>query len=306
MELDKQITELDENQMHVARKIVEEKLESVPAGLRMKLSKEATEALLFLTGVQCPPRPDAFGDNAGNILPGVNYQLKDAKFPVWNGPFLSKLDLSEVSFDNVVWDFELLTELVSGHGLGNKDSRYFRDVFLPRLKQKYCTVRDNQVFVTFSNTNANIDFSKAFSTRVTAPRLIDKCISIRNCDFSGTALGSSSLDKVNKIFDSNFSNTALDNESLYEPLVFRGPSIYGNCDFSNSGVNFAMYFDNLQELRSRGVKVEGCFVDGIPVEEIKADERHSDGNQNDFYNRLFDEIQGAELVPVEEGRRGKH
>ena len=67
------------------RKKIEEQLQNVPEGQRVHLDKELLEELLFET--------ITYNKNTNEKL----------KLPVWSGDFLRKIDLSEVSFEDVAW-----------------------------------------------------------------------------------------------------------------------------------------------------------------------------------------------------------
>ena len=71
------------------REQIEKMLEVVPKGERIKIDKEILEELLF--------EQEMSNRDYGEVL---------AKFLVWSDDFLSKLDLSEISFDNMVWDLD--------------------------------------------------------------------------------------------------------------------------------------------------------------------------------------------------------
>ena len=76
---------LSEKDRYAFRERIEVMLRKVPEGQRIKLDKDLLEDLLF-------------------VKKTVNEE-KDimVKLPVWSGKFLRKIDLSEVSFDNVSW-----------------------------------------------------------------------------------------------------------------------------------------------------------------------------------------------------------
>lgn len=140
---------------------VKELLESVPEGQRIHLEKDIVEALLF-DSFKCEREK-------GKIF---------GKLIVWSGPFLSKLDLSEVSFDDVVWD-------------GPSASGWY-------------TENDKVESIDLSNTNARIDFSKSFYAKGKFERNW-----IQDCNFANVDLSNNLLDGAYSINNCNFSNTGL-------------------------------------------------------------------------------------------------
>ena len=75
------ISELkDKAKVKELREIIKQRLDKVPEGERIHIEKSVLEILLF----------DSVNDGNGLC-------------PVWSGSFLSKIDLSEISFDDVLW-----------------------------------------------------------------------------------------------------------------------------------------------------------------------------------------------------------
>ena len=84
------------------------------------------------------------------------------KLPIWSGDFLSKIDLSEVSFDNVSWSLIAFKRYNCG----------FDDLFDDKTWLKFNDSKENRLsigtneYVNYKNTNANIDFSKSWEFKV--------------------------------------------------------------------------------------------------------------------------------------------
>ena len=72
---------LNESAKKELRANIEEQLKQVPDGQRVHLDKELLEDLIFFKGK----------NKDGRVI----------KVPVWTGHFLRKIDLSEISFENV-------------------------------------------------------------------------------------------------------------------------------------------------------------------------------------------------------------
>ncbi len=203
------------------RESVVEELKNVPEGTRIKLDKDLLENLLFEKIV-------------------INKsQNKVAKIPVWSGEFLSKIDLSEVDFENVSWSF---TWWIRD---GNNPFEDISDADLFGLTGKI----DCDAEIIYKNTNANIDLSKSFEFKekgdidVGGVDFENTQLSIGNAKtvyFSGTNLkgtnvdlrGASSIDGVGSDFTGiDLSFMTVDSKSLFLGDVFC------SCNLSNTGIN---------------------------------------------------------------------
>lgn len=114
---------LNQKDLNELRNEIEKQLEQIPEGSKIKIEKQLLEQLIF---------------NTGKSEEGTPY-----KAIVWSGPFLRKIDLSKLSFDNVTWD---------------RDDVAYSKV---RLATHF------KYIIDLSNTNAKIDFSKSFKVKET-------------------------------------------------------------------------------------------------------------------------------------------
>ncbi len=146
------------------RREIEKKVKSLSDGETIYLDKELLENLIF-------EKSKLVNDN------------KIAKFIVWSGDFLSKIDLKDVNFDNVVWDTE-----VSG-------------VNVCFIKNWYDKVNK----INLKNTNVKIDFSKAF--KITNYNKEEQELIINNCSFENVNLTNSHAEVIRYCYNSNFKNT---------------------------------------------------------------------------------------------------
>lgn len=153
------------------------KLEDVPDNFKIKLDKEILELLLF-------DKYDVImKDKKSNSTKRMTIKMisSDIPFP------LSKIDLSEVSFDGVCWSDEGLDQCICEVFGNNVES------------MRRIGIKD------FSHTNANIDFSQAlavednghdvvhvngykFSFTDLSNNLISGYYSFKNCDLSNTGI----------------------------------------------------------------------------------------------------------------------
>ncbi len=122
---------LSEKDRYAFRERIEVMLRKVPEGQRIKLDKDLLEDLLF-------------------VKKTVNEE-KDimVKLPVWSGKFLRKIDLSEVSFDNVSWT--MLDNITS---IAISKDFEIDEEFVKQLE--LIQRRNNSRCINYSFTNANI------------------------------------------------------------------------------------------------------------------------------------------------------
>ena len=242
--------EKDYKTRELLRRTVEEELKYIHVGQKIHLDKEKLEMLLFEEVI--------FEDN------------KKGKIPVWTGEFLRKIDLSEVSFYGVCWDYE---------GKGN-GSEY----------DEYCAKTRN---VDFSYTNANIDLSQAFEV-VEYPGINEE-VWVYYCNFEGIDLSKNDLKDITICFYySNLFGTKLDLKNTKNKgyISTSGCNLAGldlswmvvdlkeftdaesyftisNANFTNTGLKIVgeaseLEGPNLEELESAKMegRLNGCYLNG--------------------------------------------
>ncbi len=175
-----------DKQIESYRKEVEKKLGKYKAKKRIHIDKDVLERLLF-------KKKELY--YRGNPL--------TVKFLVWSGPFLSKIDLSEIDFSNVEWNLH--------YDQSEYEEKIIEDTNCEELEKYKDTVRIHEINVydlnnireiDLSHTNAKIDFSKS-NSYITSGLTV-----IQNCNFEGTDLSNNELGK-SYIGDSNLSNTGI-------------------------------------------------------------------------------------------------
>lgn len=137
------------------RKIIEMELADYNGEEKIHLDKDLLESLMF--------------KDITTIIDNTEQKMRRI---VWSGQFLRKIDLSEVSFDNVHWNYE------------NHDANC-----------KY--------IVDLSGTNATIDFSKSFDNIYSQK----SGVVINSCNLSETDLLNGEV--ITKIYNSDLSNSSL-------------------------------------------------------------------------------------------------
>lgn len=223
-----------------------EKLLKLPEGKRIHLDCELLEELIFER---------------------VTIDNEMVKYPIWSGECLKKIDLSEVSFENVSWN------LISRN-----------------LTSKLRTI-------DLSGTNARIDFSKSYEAKNNKPCTI-ACV-----DFSHMDLTDAHLEVIDDVYRTNFSSCEGDFISLimgerkilegqskdlelhrkFTECQFRGLNLstcslslsdfcsrFINCDFRGTSLSIGNFPDilgeNQVEILSKNIqggRLNHCYVNGV-------------------------------------------
>ena len=200
-------------------------LDKVPDGQRVKLDKKILDDLLFDT-----------------VVLSKKYNIV-AKFPVWSGDFLKKLDLSEVDFENVAWswldgDVGIALEAVDNYieSIGSHDWIDDIDNNLPNFDSYESLDKYN---INYSGTNAKINLARSFENKYLYE------IEMVHCNFNGTDLSGQDFNDVNKIiiWDSDLSNTNLViPNKLHKKFNASGSNLRG-MDLSFMEIDGSIYFD---------------------------------------------------------------
>lgn len=164
---------------------------------RVHIDKELLEDLLFEKDIV--------------VLP--DGRKLEVKFIVWSGSVLSKIDLSEVSFDNVEWDvsskyYKIINEIGAG----------VTEIYL-------------------ANTNAKIDFNKSFS-RLAYP---NSKIKITRCNFYNVDLSNANGEVIDNISNCDLVNTniKLDLNMNNKMVIWR--SNLSGIDLSNMALPVSVF-----------------------------------------------------------------
>ena len=166
------------------RKMIEEKIKKVPDGKRLYINKELLERLLFEQDIK---------------------HLTYIKVPMWTGEFLSKIDLSEISFENVN---------------------------LYSLDDDYIMLKD---------TNAIIDLNKICNpglvrhVNLSGTKLIGYLIESYDADLSNCGLSAVNLIKYRRGQSTNFTNNNLENFIIRDKRQVFCDDVNKASDFRNTG-----------------------------------------------------------------------
>ncbi len=139
---------LNETSKREFRKYIEQeldKLDDIELQDRIKLEPELLEQLLFEKGI---------------FVTSDNFKIA-VKYPIWSGEFLSKIDLSQISFDDVCWN------------LGDLDINYSNTNAVINLDSQWDFCYCNFSGIDFSHT-------KIFASQIGT--------TIKNCNFKNTGL----------------------------------------------------------------------------------------------------------------------
>lgn len=195
----------DKSKKNKLRKEILELISDLPNGEMVHLDKNILEDILFV-----------------NIKDKRNtYKIIT---PILTPEILRKIDLSEISFENVLFNYTCQSEeiLKKIYGINYLDILY-----------------GNKFLIDLSYTNANIDFSKIFGR------------SCYKCNFSHVDLSNSKLKFLQVVSESDFSYTNIEevpNKAFLSGVNFKGNRFEGqkipvsrfniNCDNGISGCNF--------------------------------------------------------------------
>ena len=177
------------------RRKVEKQLSQVPEGQKIKLPKETLEILIFDNYVA--------EMDSDSIIHNYLKPIVPLKMVAWDMSHYDKLDLSEVSFDNVYWGDERILDCTES--------------IRPKLTAGELKFRP---VINLSNTNAKIDFSKAIPIIIKTGRYKNKYYNVRI------------------IYRFNFDNTDLSNNLLNHGFVLKY-SLLGN---TNINIDFGNYY----------------------------------------------------------------
>lgn len=225
---------LNEQGKNELRKEIEYQLKNVPEGQRVHLKKDLLEDLLFEK---------------------IIYEKETGKFfklPIWSGDFLSKIDLSEVSFEDVAWNIRLpekkiyhdndiykIMEFIYGEDIKIGDIE--KEVYTKFKFHNMYALKDGEK-INYSNTNANIDFKKSYKNKH------NNFFEILYCNFSGTDLSNNILDKGEfSIFHADLSYTKLDVNYIVK-------------DFINDKGACEIYYTNLCGLDLSNINITADLV----------------------------------------------
>lgn len=250
---------LNEQSKNELRQQILKSLEKLPKGKKLELPLDLLDDLIFLK----------IKDKKGVTV----------KFPIWTGDFLRKIDLSNLSFENVFFTHILSNDL-GQFNLGDLSKFEFIDGELKIPICNMCYDYEIDYFIDFSYTNINIDFSKLYSSKITRTNFEGVNLSSSNfesliggsleyCNFSNTKINN--LPNTDNIFDCNFSLNNLRSVEFdlttclnkKKPNIFRCTGANLKCDlkllnFVTEDLDFNIYRNIYKGF------FDECFVNGIP------------------------------------------
>lgn len=146
------------------------------------------------------------------------------KLPIWSGEFLSKVDLKDISFKDVLWNYGICLAANS--------------VFGPLYEAIHQIKSTNQVYtsspyeICYANTNAQIDLAENFLFNFGKSTCHTKyygMISVARCNFSGTHVRIGEEVKAIQILDSSFAKS-----KIFIPNIGIGRLAIRNSDLSDN------------------------------------------------------------------------
>ena len=157
------------------------------------------------------------------------------KIPVWTGSFLKKIDLSGISFENVIWD----TSIISNNQMM---------IMLTDPNYMNMINTSDSVIKDFSDTNAQIDFSLSFQAKA-----FIGVNSVANCNFKGVDLTGAKTDFITNMRSVNVSDTGfVANLEEFEAI---------DCDLSGVNLsNHVIYFVQDENANLDPYRINNCVV----------------------------------------------
>lgn len=307
--------ELKHENIQELRKSVETLLNATPDNKKIQLPKQTLELLLFDTYI-C--------NKEKNIK---------IKLPVWSGDFLTKLDLSQVDFEDVSWNiFKLISD--GKQGIKDEYSELFDTEFYQKIRDLQIDLNSNNYCVHYGNTNARIDFSKCFELKNVTYKKTKKpgvALEIGNCDFRNVDLSNNDFSFLKRLFliscnlnntnitfnnfrnikninaiDTDFSNNNLSNLVINAFDVIFLEKFLDGCKFINSKFQFIFDFAEFSvmlEYSKDRKKLTDLFHHYVYElwngcylndEEIKLSDGNKSKIQEEFKNVLISSITNAD------------
>lgn len=177
-------------------------------------------------------------------IKGKAYKVK---VPIWSGEFLSKIDLREVDFKDVLWKYDICVALNSVFDqISNAISQ---------IRSTYPVYTTPPYDICYANTNAQIDLTESFVSNFGKTASIQKhdgLVSVAHCNFSGTDVRIGEETKAIQLLYSSFAKSKIsipnissmtircsdlsDNDLSYLSINGLSNNFYGT-NFRNSGIN---------------------------------------------------------------------
>lgn len=209
---------MDKKEIEQLRDSIKQKLENAEFEGRIKIDKDVLEQLLFDSYIV---------DLIDNSVEIDMEHKRTMLIPIWSGKFLQKIDLSEVDFTDVYW--------------GQDYEEPNHNIYIDRG------------ICDYSNTNANIDLSKAFLFPGISRKIYDSekdefvyigpkdrdILIINNCSFKNVDLSKSNVDgKILSIYNVDFENTNIKfNNTNMNPKYRRSVGSIENCNMGNTDLS---------------------------------------------------------------------
>lgn len=260
--------ELSKRNKNMMRIFIENEVKNVPAGMRIHLDKDLLEKLIF-------------DEYDAKILSASDEELEGStvkiKLVAWSGEFLSKIDLTEVSFDDVVWDMEVLHDCYEIDDF-NENFDIYQDIYL-------------------SNTNAKIDFSKSSNVKIGCDV---GYVSIVNCKLANVDLSNHTI-CGGVIKGSDLTNTGVNFDKDLKMAYSIDHSDLSGLDMSQVNVSELFFADDFVPTNNDAIDSVYCETDfsntglKINVVPISGEESLKYGKINELEDKESD-IGDGDLV----------
>lgn len=189
------------------------------------------------------------------------------KVPIWSGEFLSKIDLKEISFQNVLWNYNICVALT-----GVFDQCQLRKT-INQIKSTNPVYTPHPYEICYADTNAQIDLTESFLFNFGKSTGIQKyygLISVARCNFSGTDVRFGEEVKAIQFLNSSFAKSKISIPNI-GPLTLRDTDLSDN-DLAHLCINGLSNHFRGTSFRNSGINVN---IDISELESyIEIDEKH--------------------------------
>lgn len=176
------------------------------------------------------------------------------RIPMWTGRFLRNIDLSEISFDNVLWDITSIIPYdyficLDENAVSQDKTDLLNLIKLVQLQDDDFSL----ILFNFSNTNAQIDFSKSNAILNGSSDL-----SVSFCSFENVDLSKSNAHYITCIDNCFFDNSKANFD--FDAIKNIYASTFTGIDLSNKQLDITKlslgFKDNITDFRNTNITIK--------------------------------------------------
>jgi len=210
---EKNVSNMQQKEIDILRARIKKYLDTYCNHEKLIVPKELLESLLFEV-----------------IEVNIRGKWYKVKIPIWSGDFLSKIDLNEISFQDVLWNYDISISLNGVFGQLIET--------IHQIKSKKPAYATPPYEICYVDTNAQIDLAESFLFNFGKSsnfQKYDGLISVARCNFSGTNIRIGEEVKAIQFIYSNFAKSGISIPNI-EILHLRDTDLSDN-DLSHLCIN---------------------------------------------------------------------